>query len=396
MIKYKEEYLNKIIEIESFLNDLGTISLLGGNSGLVIFYLNLFKLTENEAFYLKAEALLQNIINTLNIKNHSFDLGAGYSGVFWMLKYASNNNFINLETDFFDSNMERHLKLYSSDNLKDKKFDFLYGGLSPCLFFLEKNNINDNNYYKDLIHLLETNSIEDSNGIYWKNTIFTKREDFDKEINLGLAHGIPSIIYFLVKIYSLGIEKEKSITLIEKSINWLLAIKNMDKNSNLSVFPSSIMKGESIKYNSRLGWCYGDLGIASVIWQAGKVTNNKKWKEEAIEIMIRSTKRRNLEDNFVIDAGICHGTAGIAQIFNRFYWETNLPEFKETANYWINETLKMAYHKDGLAGYKIWTGREDGWINGSGLLEGIIGVGLALISHISNEEPIWDRCLLLN
>lgn len=78
------------------------------------------------------------------------------------------------------------------------------------------------------------------------------------------------------------------------------------------------------------------------------------------------------------------------------YWETQNPIFKETANYWIEETLKMAKFEDGLAGYKAWYGEKDGWRNEYGFLEGIAGIGLTLLAHISNEEPTWDKCLLLS
>jgi lantibiotic biosynthesis protein len=150
--------------------------------------------------------------------------------------------------------------------------------------------------------------------------------------------------------------------------------------------------------SSRLGWCYGDPGIASSIWQAGKALKNEEWKNEAIEIMLHASLRKELKINGVMDAGICHGTAGIAHIFNRFYWETKMPVFKEAANYWIEETLKMAYHKDGLAGYKAWQGKERGWQNEYGLLEGVAGIGLVLLGFLTDDinDLSWDRCLLLS
>ena len=56
--------------------------------------------------------------------------------------------------------------------------------------------------------------------------------------------------------------------------------------------------------------------------------------------------------------------------------------------------LKMAKFKDGLAGYKMWN--IDNYKNESNLLEGIAGIGLALLSSISDEDPSWDECLLLS
>ena len=147
---------------------------------------------------------------------------------------------------------------------------------------------------------------------------------------------------------------------------------------------------------SRLGWCYGDLGIAMALWQAGVALHNESWKNKALEILLfAAEKRRNLEKNFVKDAGLCHGTAGIGHIFYRVWWNTKMSEFKKAADYWFEQTLKMAIFADGLAGYKAWNGR-DGWKNKENLLEGIAGIGLALLTYYYEIEPTWDECMLLS
>ena len=57
----------------------------------------------------------------------------------------------------------------------------------------------------------------------------------------------------------------------------------------------------------------------------------------------------------------------------------------------------MAIFDDGIAGFKFWKTKElGGWKNEFALLDGVTGVGLALISAISDIEPKWDECLLLS
>ena len=149
-------------------------------------------------------------------------------------------------------------------------------------------------------------------------------------------------------------------------------------------------------HSSRLAWCYGDLGISVALWHASQALGRKDWEQEAIDTILHASKRRGLVENGVVDAGLCHGTAGIAHIFNRMHGYTGLEELKEASNYWFAETLKMARFEDGLAGFKAWQGNERGWVNEPGLLEGIAGIGLALISAVSDIEPAWDECLLLS
>jgi hypothetical protein len=112
-------------------------------------------------------------------------------------------------------------------------------------------------------------------------------------------------------------------------------------------------------------------------------------------LLFAAEKRRNLQENYVMDAGLCHGTAGIGHIFYRMWRNTRMLEFKNAADYWMNETLKMAKFEDGLTGYKTWHGKS-GWINSYGLLEGIAGIGLALLTYYYEIEPTWDECLLLS
>lgn len=73
-----------------------------------------------------------------------------------------------------------------------------------------------------------------------------------------------------------------------------------------------------------------------------------------------------------------------------------MEECKEAAEYWIEKTLEMARFEDGAAGYKTWHGNDNGFEKEYGLLEGISGIGLVLLSYISDTEPVWDECLLLS
>ena len=58
--------------------------------------------------------------------------------------------------------------------------------------------------------------------------------------------------------------------------------------------------------------------------------------------------------------------------------------------------LEMAQFRDGLAGYKTWQGEQNGWENRYSLLEGIIGIGLSILSHLNPNLMNWDECLLLS
>ena len=212
--------------------------------------------------------------------------------------------------------------------------------------------------------------------------------------NLALSHGISSIIIFLSRVIKCGMINEKVMEILSCAINYML-LQQKDFSQFGSYFPNYILTNSANSLSkSRMAWCYGDLGIGIALWQAGKAIDKPEWKEKGLEIILKSTQRRNYNDSMVIDAGICHGTAGIAMLFRRMYLETGRNEFKEATSYWIQQTLNFSNFEDGLVGYK--TLLRDGWICDYSLLTGIAGVGLVLFSYLENDLQNWDELFLLS
>ena len=89
--------------------------------------------------------------------------------------------------------------------------------------------------------------------------------------------------------------------------------------------------------------------------------------------------------------GLCHGTAGIAHIFNRAYHYTGIDDFRESAHYWFKQTIKevptaVELNRASLEQLKIELP----------LLLGLCGTGLALMSAVDDIEPGWDSCMFLS
>jgi hypothetical protein len=105
-----------------------------------------------------------------------------------------------------------------------------------------------------------------------------------------------------------------------------------------------------------------------------------------------------LSENYVFDAGLCHGSAGIAHTFYRMWINSQIIEFKQAMEYWFEVTLKMATYKDGLAGYKTYCFSEANhwYMNDYSFLEGITGIGMTLNSFKNQVNPKWDKFLLLS
>lgn len=388
--------ISKILSADNNLDNKNS-GLLTGAAGTALFFHHLNQIIPNESHHDNCLRYIEKSIDAIENQQLGYTFCSGISGIAWGLEYFSEQELFEVGEEDFLSELDIQLYNCSMSDIENNNVDFLHGGVGGIAYFLNRlPNIYAENCLQDFAHLLWEKAEKEKNEIKWKNSFNQERTEpyLIKGYNLGLSHGIPSIISVLIKIYNKNIAKNKCKELISGSIEWLLNQKL--PTSYDSIFPNSV--GSTIEMNnSRLSWCYGDLGIASTLWQAGKVLNNEIWKQEAINILLHSSKRKDLKENSILDAALCHGTAGIAHIFNRFYKETGIKTFDKSRWYWLEQTLKMAKWEDGLAGYKTWQG-DQGWQNEGGLLEGIAGIGLALLGFLTDDvnDLAWDSCLLLS
>lgn len=398
-IKLKLEEIKKTLIANN--NFLPNGNLLGGDLGCALFFLYYYYYTKDEENLTIAEKIILNAFEQISKnKNLQLSFERGLSGVCWFTEFLSAHQFLEINTNDNFSNIDKILSEYMLFEIQRGNYDYMHGALGPGLFFLQKKESENNNRnISKLISYLDKISIIEKNKIFRRWNYFHKGKHIVNGTNLGLSHGIPSILVFLTKCFKKNLDaKTKDLTqkLILDIIKYLL-INIQDPNLDNTYFAYSIIEEVRRPQNTRLAWCYGDLGICCALWQANLIVNDENLKDKIIEVLRYNAKRRVLEENMVFDAGICHGTAGIAHIFNRFYHATNIEEFKETAFYWYNQTLQMARFKNGLAGYKTHIkGPAMEFENCSGFLEGVAGIGLVMISSISNIEPSWDEFLLIS
>ncbi len=394
----REQVQRKVFDIDDNIQEISlrykapSYSLLsGGCLGVLFFYSYLYKICFSEKLIYKAGKILQKIVSDIANEKIPFSFCNGFAGTYWALTNLRNESLDGFDTLISNDNSLPRLFELGLKEIENNRYDYLHDGLGTCFPALMAVNQKESFRFLEqivvsLYRIAEINSLE----CKWRSA---SNHRFD----LGLAHGIPSIIVILSYIYEIGIQQDLCREMLNKAIRWMLRQKL--SNGLLSRFPNYVSLKDSVMSFSRLGWCYGDLGIARSLWIAGNILSESEWKEEAIHIMRYSSVRRNLKDNLVMDAGLCHGAVGIAHIFNRFFQDTNIDSFKEAAIYWYKVTLGFSRFNNGIGGYKTLTSfksERKKWTTCPDFLDGTAGIGLALTAAISEVEPKWDRCLLLS
>ena len=89
---------------------------------------------------------------------------------------------------------------------------------------------------------------------------------------------------------------------------------------------------------------------------------------------------------------LCHGTLGVAHIINKLFDLLGDDKLKATANYWYEQSNIIL---NSATGYKH-LDDDDNFREKHGILHGIEGIGLALLSSIHPNCDRWDSIMLLS
>lgn len=385
--------------LNNFIEQTASPGLLSGYTGCALFFAYYYKLTGKKKYLKKVHHILLQSIRELAATPLPSSHCNGISGIAWCIQHLINEGFADAGdmADIFEE-VDELLGNAIQDELQQQRYDFLHEGLGIALYFLEKED-HIAAPLTDVVTLLEKAAVPFSEGISWQDHVTELKENGQPlmSFNMGLAHGVPAIITILGMIYHKGIEKDRTRLLIERSMSWILATRNLPEENVTSLYPVLVDSNRVALTGkqSRLGWCYGDLSIATLLLNTGHWLGNASYKEEALNILNHTLQYRDARNGSVHDACLCHGSAGISHIYRRSYLLTGQFALLKGADKWLAYTLQLNNRKDGAAGFKFYA--KDSYENSYGLLEGITGIGLSLIAALDNNNaPAWDRCLLLS
>lgn len=325
-------------------------------------------------------------------------LYGGFTGVAWAVQHL--HGLLTGTAADLCSEIDLALEGYLSRSPWREDYDLINGLVGIGIYCLERVNSPTAVRCMELIverlaELAETAE----NGLRW----FTSPSLFPQQqgelyprgyYNLGLAHGVPGIIALLGRTQAAGIAQEKVGMLLEGAVRWVMRQQLADAQSSFA----SVVCPEQPPSNCRLAWCYGDAGVAAALFLAARCTGERSWEQQAL-VIARKAAAREPQTCGVVDACFCHGSAGLAHVFHRFYRATQEEVFSQAARHWIESTLAFRKPGEEAAGYLFRTVNENGGFEGQprlGILEGIAGIGLSLLAAVTSIEPCWDRILMVD
>jgi lantibiotic modifying enzyme len=367
-------------------------SLLGGKVGSALYsfaYLNFTSQTDSTD-YLQAE--VQRIAEIYADPGFDSSFCNGKSGTRWFFTYLNKKGILDDEDLDVLCQDNHELPDIALNMLGRNNYDFLHGaiGIAYCLLYSNKKL---DQFYHHFFQRLKLLSAKSTFGAFIPDYDLSNQQPISDQTNLGLAHGLASILKFCIECYRQDTCKKEARLMAQDIIVYFLGHANKDTSRNY--FPCFINVNGELNGYSRLGWCYGDLGIAYVLYQAGAIFSDNQLKTFSLDVLLHSTKRRTIEETSICDGGICHGSAGVAHMYNKIWHYTNETIFKDACDFWIQKTIDFSIHKPDSASYKKYISNENKYENSYSLLQGSAGIGLVLISYLTGDFS-WDYCFMLN
>lgn len=395
MKKELEQRTKQLVDAIVQENFKGKSGLLSGTSG-TLFLLCYYSQYANDATYL--DIVEQRISDTMDAINNDPDFSdlsysTGITGFLWTLENLSIHQYIDIDLSDFKEAIHPILNDYMMNKMKDGDFDFLHGALGVANYFLDQRDSTSIKWIRQFNHeLLSKATLHPDDTLSFTSNVYPDGKTV-KVINFGLSHGMASIIYYLQRCLQ---HTELNTPQLRKELQQVISYYRKNQN-NLSVegsYFASWISPSGSKPSSRLAWCYGDLGIGLALLLAAETLNDNELKAYSIEILKSTTMRTDMKKEGVLDAGICHGSAGLMKIYRNVYRKTNIAEFKTTGDYWLQKTLQFAAHSSGPGGYKKF--EQNKYQNDCGLLEGVTGIGIVLLEDLMDKALPWEKSLMLS
>ncbi len=342
-------------------------------------------------------ALLNRAIETAGAERMPPGLYGGFSGIAWVANHLAGRLYEPDEDDPYEET-DGVLHDYARHARWPFQYELLNGLVGIGVYALERlPRASGRQCLETIVDRLAEVAQRGRDGITWLTpSAFVGEHRLEQAPQggyyLGMAHGVPGVVSLLAALWAADVARDRVGPLLEGAVSWLLA-QSLPAGS-LSRFPLW-WSAETKPTPSRLAWCYGDPGVAASLLWAAAALERDDWRREGLATALAAA-RRPLATSGVRDAGLCHGSAGVAHIFNRLYQATGEEELGRAALFWYEQLLAARTPGEGHGGYMFERIGADGAfrVSDPGFLNGTVGVGLVLLAATTAVEPAWDRALL--
>lgn len=368
--------------------------LLTGNAGIALFFAYLTLACPDGPYEEMTQEYLDKMSDALADQQLSHHLSGGIAGIAFVFQHLRNIGLLDSSEDIGLEALDESIINGSEQDFSGGNWDPLHGLVGLGIYFLER--YKETGERKNLERIVDqlnalAVAVAEKGAKVWVTRGFMhySRDNY----NFGMAHGMPGLLSFLAAVYTLDIRRTVIEELIPSCCTFLF--NHYQEKGEYYGFPAYIeLKPAPRLLPSRNGWCYGDLGMAIALIHCGKALDRKDWVQLGTGIALKTT-HIPFEAARCDDASFCHGAIGLVHQYNRLYRATQDVRFKNASDNWLTITHERYYRPDNYPGGYAYRKYDEA--TGSyadvlryGLLEGMAGIGLVLLSCDGAIPPDWD------
>lgn len=419
-----KDWMQNLIEliserVQNNYKSLSDPSLLTGSSGNLLFLSYLYNEKPSTELLNCIQDIIEYTIDLFNEQEESiqnYTYGGGLTGFYWTINHIYRNKLLLKESGMIKEIITKEIDYLIAKSLtedfKSFNYDPLYGYIGKGIYFSSKRQSTfTTEITKGILNTLKNDRIRVSKSkITWVH--LRSKYDFDSLENerlivadCGQAHGVTGIISYLcvvIENFTCIKLKETAFTLLSSAMEWLLSqmVPTNLRYNNFFFKPTVnlLQQKKGIKNGGRLAWCYGDNIIAYTLYRASAILKEKKYKKIADEI-IKHCWAVSVDNSGVLspnghkqfDPTLCHGTAGIAMIYESIYRYNkanqtinNIKKWKDLTIHYTEKYLKSSSLRS----------LSDNETEACDFLYGYSGIGLYLLTS-KNSKKNWKSGLII-
>lgn len=205
---------------------------------------------------------------------------------------------------------------------------------------------------------------------------------------LGLADGLAAELRTLINLHQVGQHVGNLPQQVRQGIRYLLGIRQEVDflDHKYSVFPSQVESSSGkTSFEAALGWPHGDLGQALLLYESCHLLQDGELADIAELVGLNTLLRVTPAATEVTSAQFYRGAAGVAHLYYKLYQTSGQPAYRAGQQFWLGQTQHWLAQELASGFYQQRAGQ---------LQQGLVGVGLVLLSAIAEVELDWDTGLL--
>ena len=398
-VSYLTERITQAVDQSTLAND----SLYAGNLGKALYYFYYYRHTNNPVYQQQGEEILEAVFEKLTEGTSKLTrriaLSRGLSGLAWSLHILSNEKLIDYDVAPIVRPIDHSISRVVAHYIAHNDLDFMHSSTGALAYLTDRLEYNSElrDALEDSVSALEKRLTKYRQGQYIQNLYIYKKYQYGEgsDVNLGISHGLCSILLVLLQLHEGGICQEKIAKIVEQNVLFILSTLRLENttDSRLSAFPSNTIvdlplenEKNSFFYKQRMGWCYGDLNQVLLLYKAGMILGKREWIDIADQVGAFTLRKRSYEETKIEDIFLCHGTSGVAQFYKSLYQLSGHQQYLVGYDYWLQQTVKRLNNTFNSTKVDI----------APGFLEGLIGTGLVLMNQELSSSSQWEKLMLLN